>query len=198
MGVGLLGLAFLVCLDRAVIAPRWSAKGDSPQHVAVHDRTTYHGRAFNVVSVIDGDTLDVAVSDGNNPTTRVRLLGIDAPEMRDEDHRPTYFATEATDFARRLVSGTRVTLYLDEEGPTRGKYGRLLAYVTLSDDRVLNEVLVKEGYAYADLRFEHGYYHKYEQLQASARALGIGLWTKATRNDLPDWLQRIRPELLAD
>jgi endonuclease YncB( thermonuclease family) len=198
IGVGLLGLASLICLDRAVIAPRWSDRTGSPEHAAAHDRTRYGGRAFEVVSVIDGDTLDVGTPDEGSPTTRVRLLGVDAPEMHDENHQPVYFAREATDFARKLASGTQVTLYLDRDGPTRGKYGRLLAYVTLLDDRVLNEVLVEEGYAYADLRFEHSYYHKYEQLQASARALGIGLWAKATRSDLPAWLQRMRPDLLAD
>jgi endonuclease YncB( thermonuclease family) len=198
IGVGLLGLASLICLDRTVIAPRWSDRGGLPEHAAAHDRTRYEGKTFKVVSVIDGDTLDVSAPDGNSPTTRVRLLGIDAPEMHGENHQPAYFAREATDFARKLASGTQVTLYLDQDGPTRGKYGRLLAYVTLPDDRVLNEVLVEEGYAYADLRFEHGYYHKYEQLQASARALGIGLWARATRSDLPAWLQRMRSQLLAD
>lgn len=196
--MGLLGLASLICLDRTVIAPRWSARVGSSERAAADDRTRYDGKAFEVVSVIDGDTLDVGASDENSPTTRVRLLGIDAPEMHGENHQPTYFAREATDFARKLASGTRVTLYLDQDGPTREKYGRLLAYVALPDNRVLNEVLVEEGYAYADLRFQHGYYHKYEQLQASARALGIGLWAKATRSDLPAWLQRMRPDLLAD
>lgn len=198
IGVGLAGLVSLVSLDRVVIAPRWSARRHSPRHVTARDRTRYHGKAFHVVSVVDGDTLDVSIPDGDSITTRVRLLGIDAPEMHGENRRPAYFAAEASESARQLASGKQVTLYLEEDGPTRGKYGRLLAYVTLPDDMVLNEVLVAEGYAYADLRFKHSYYHKYEQLEASARALRLGLWAKATRDDLPAWLQRMRPDLLAD
>jgi micrococcal nuclease len=142
--------------------------------------------------------VDVNAPDGKSAATRVRLLGIDAPEMRDADRRPAHFAAEATEFARKLISGRQVTLYLDESERTRGNYGRLLAYLELADGAVLNEVLLAEGCAYADLRFKHSYYHKYGQLEASARAMGKGLWAGATREDLPGWLQRMRPDLLAD
>lgn len=142
--------------------------------------------------------MDLNVPDGPSATTRVRLLGIDAPEMHDDKHQPTHFAKEATEFVRRQILGRRVTVYLEEDGRTRGNYGRLLAYMELSDGTMLNEMLVAEGYVYADLRFKHSYYHKYSQLEGSARTLGKGLWAGATRDDLPSWLQRMRPDLLAD
>jgi endonuclease YncB( thermonuclease family) len=97
-----------------------------------------------------------------------------------------------------LAAGKRVTVHLDETERTRGNYGRLLAYLELPDGTVLNELLLAEGYVYADLRFRHSYFHKYGQLEASARALRKGLWAEVTRDDLPDWLQRMRPNLLAD
>ncbi len=74
----------------------------------------------------------------------------------------------------------------------------MLAYLELDDGTVLNEALLTEGYAYAYLRFKHSYFHKYGELEASARALRKGLWAEVTRDDLPDWLQWMRPNLLAD
>lgn len=198
MGAVLIGLAVLAWFDRAVVTPHRGGANRSPQHTTARDLARYHGKAFEVARVVDGDTLDIAVSDGENATTRVRLLGIDAPETHAPDDRPAHFAIEAAAFARGQLSGRRVTVHLEEDGRTRGHYGRLLAYVVLPDGTVLNEQLLAEGYAYADLRFRHGFYHKYRQLEGSARALGKGLWAEAKRDHLPTWLQRMRPDLLAD
>jgi micrococcal nuclease len=149
------------------------------------------------VKVIDGDTINVDMPDGTVPVTTVRLLGIDAPETAGGSPA-MYFASEATGYLRSLASGHEVTLYLDDEADSRGKYGRLLAYVALPDGRFLGEQLLLEGYAYADLRFRHGYYQRYEQLEAVARSLGKGLWREVSREQLPPWLQRMRQDLLSD
>jgi endonuclease YncB( thermonuclease family) len=106
-----------------------------------------------------------------------------------------YFGQEATDFATELALGKEVTIYL-EAARTRGYYGRLLAYIHLPDATVLNEALLAEGVAYADLRFDHSFYHKYEQLQAAARSRKKGLWEQVTREKLPQWLRRENPRLL--
>ena len=88
-----------------------------------------------------------------------------------------------------LTLGKKVTVYL-EEHRTRGKYGRLLAYVQLPDRRFLNEVLLIEGFAYADLRFGHSFYNRYKQLEAAARSQKKGLWAGVTPEQLPEWLQK--------
>ncbi len=108
-----------------------------------------------------------------------------------------YFGPEASDFAKKLALGKQVAVYL-EEHRTRGYYGRLLAYVQLPDGRFLNEVLLTEGFAYADLRFDHSYYHGYQKLEASARIQKKGLWEKVTRTQLPQWLQERKPNLLLE
>lgn len=198
MGAVLIGLAVLAWFDRAVVTPQRGEADRSSQRATARDLARYHGKTFDVARVVDGDTLDIAAPDGAHATTRVRLLGIDAPEMHASDDRPAHFAMEATACARGRLAGRRITLYLEEEGRTRGHYGRLLAYVVLPDGEVLNEHLVAEGYAYADLRFRHGFYQKYRQLESSARAMSKGLWAEATREDLPAWLGRMRPDLLAD
>ncbi|UCD53172.1 MAG: thermonuclease family protein [Phycisphaerales bacterium] len=166
------------------------SEGSEP--TAAQDVTRYHGKAFIVLRVVDGDTLHIDAPDNGTSVTKVRLLGIDAPELGRMGESPTHFAREATDDARQRAEGLEVTVYLDETGCTRGKYGRLLAYVELPDGQFLNELLVSEGYAYADPRFPHSYLHRYQQLEGSARALKKGLWAEVTPEDMPSWRQLSR------
>jgi len=196
-GIALVTMALLAVLDRTWSPYRPTGTTAARLPAATEDFSRYHGRRFGVVNVLDGDTLEIDAPDSGAPATRVRLLGIDAPEMGFADRQPMHYATEATAGAKQLAGGCDVTIYLQDQGPYRGKYGRLLAYIELPDGTFLNETLVAEGCAYADLRFRHGYYQKYQQLEASARALSQGLWAEATRDDLPPWLQRMRPRLLA-
>jgi len=162
------------------------------------DLEKYHAKTFTVVNVVDGDTIDINIPDSNQTHTRVRLWGVDTPETKEPNVPVQYFGPEATDSTTKLALAKLVTVYLDTPNCTRDKeeYNRLLAYVQLPDGRFLNEVLVSEGFAYADLRFRHSFYNKYQQLEASARSLKKGLWEKVTREQLPEWLQRERQDLL--
>ncbi len=139
----------------------------------------YHGQAFEVAHVIDGDTLDLRVRDGRFPTTRVRLWGIDTPETARLDRgRPAEpLAQEATRFVHERCAGRRVTLYL-EPHRVRGTYGRVLAFVELPDGRVLNEALLAAGLARADRRFSHTWMDRYTGLERQARADGVGVWAR--------------------
>jgi micrococcal nuclease len=186
--------AFVVWLDRNHIT-RSRRQPESEQNIHAYDFEKYHKKSFTVVKVVDGDTLDINVPDGKFDTTRIRLLGVDTPETKHPEKGPMYFGEEAADFATKLAFGKQVTVYLDAPR-TRGYYGRLLAYVQLPDDSMLNEVLLTEGLAYADLRFDHSFYNKYEQLQVAARSHKKGLWEQVTREQLPQWLQRENPKLL--
>jgi endonuclease YncB( thermonuclease family) len=192
----LLAAALLILLDRSFIRHNWRPLLQSGEQTEARDLEKYHAKTFTVVKVVDGDTIDIDIPDGTRETTRIRLLGIDAPETHSAQLGEMYFAAEAAEFVKELSLGKDVTVYLDSPNPTRGKYGRLLAYVKLPDGRFLNEVLLSEGYVYADLRFEHSLFNKYTQLQASARSLNKGLWQNVIREQLPPWLQRMQPDLL--
>ncbi len=193
--VCLLAAAFLIWLERSPIGHKLRNLPKT-EPTSAGDLQKYHTGRFTVVNVVDGDTIDVDIPDGQYEHTRIRLWGIDTPETKDPRREPMYYGAEATEFATSLTLGKQVTLYLDQGNNTRGKYGRLLAYVQLPNGRYLNEVLLKEGFAYADLRFKHSFYNKYKQLEASARSGRKGLWAEVRREQLPEWLQRIRPELL--
>jgi len=195
---GLVGMVLLVWLDRNSLSSALTEGVASHQQAATRDLARYHGRTFTVTRVVDGDTLYIDTPDGGRPTTKVRLLGIDAPEMGNDEKGAMYYAGEAAQFVRQTAIGTSVTVYLDEAGRTRGSYGRLLAYVELPDGGLLNDALLAEGLAYADLRFRHSRYQKCKQLEATSRSLRSGLWAGVAREQLPPWLQRMQPDLLAN
>lgn len=186
--------ALLIGLDRGVTRPRWSQFLSSRQQTINADLARYDRKAFAVVRVVDGDTLHLDEPDNGGRITKVRLLGIDAPEMGNARGKPMYFAQEATKFATELSLGQVVTVYLDEAAGSRDKYGRLLAYLVLPDGRFLNEELLLGGYVYADLRFRHSYYYKYKQLEAGTRAAKAGLWAAVSPEQMPAWRQESRPD----
>ena len=190
-------LAALVAIfDRTFHSARQRAEPAIANRSNPADISKYNGKSFLVVKVVDGDTIDINVPDANHAHTRIRLWGVDTPETKKSPGGEMYFGKEASEFTKNLTLGKTVTVYLDPVNNTRGKYGRLLAYVQLPDGRYLNELLLIEGYAYADLRFDHSRYNKYKQLESTARSLNKGLWQNVTREELPPWLQREKPDLL--
>jgi endonuclease YncB( thermonuclease family) len=192
----LLAAVLFVWLDHSFVSPGWRPQPKSQEQAQAHDFERYHTKTFTVVKVVDGDTIDVDISDGSEKHTRIRLLGVDTPETKNPKVGVMYFGPEAAAFTSGLVLGKPVTVYLDNNNNTRGKYGRLLAYVKMPDDRYLNEALLTEGFAYADLRFRHSLYNKYKQLEAGARGQNKGLWENVTRPQLPEWLRQRKPKML--
>src|SRR5215207_4425687 len=97
-----------------------------------------------VEHVVDGDTIDVRIGDR---LERVRLLGIDTPEVYVDRGPPDCFGPEASAFTKTLLpGGTAVRLERDVVG--RDDYGRLLAYVYLAaDGSLVNETIVRQGFA---------------------------------------------------
>src|SRR5471032_1747625 len=83
-----------------------------------------------VRAVIDGDTIDVTT------VGRVRLLGIDAPEIGRGYDSPAPFAREARDRATSLLLHHWVRL--EQEGATLDVYNRHLAYVVTDDGVCVN------------------------------------------------------------
>ncbi|HUU83282.1 MAG TPA: thermonuclease family protein [Phycisphaerae bacterium] len=155
------------------------------------DYTRYHDKVFEVAYLVDGDTLDIDVPDGRHPTTRIRLWGVDAPEVTGGRQRGMHYGSEASAFAKRRLMGRRVRVVLSPSR-TRGKYGRLLAYVYLEPSGVMfNELLLENGYAYADRRFPHPYKRQFKSIEERARKQGVGLWADVTADQMPEWRRRM-------
>lgn len=154
------------------------------------DRARYHDRSFRVVHVVDGDTFDIDAPDGDKDTTRIRLWGVDSPETEQDGKPAMHFADESKSFAVRTLTDRDVHVVLSTLR-TRGKYGRLLAYVFMErGGRMFNETLIEGGFAYADLRFEHHYSERFQDIESRARRNKAGLWADVTPDKMPPWKQR--------
>ncbi len=137
-----------------------------------------------VTKVFDGDTIRLANGE------KVRLLGIDTPEMYESDklYRDARRTGENIEtimakgrksykFTRELVEGRRVMLEFDVE--KRDKYGRLLAHVFIADTQLfLNAEILKEGYAEPMVIPPNLKYADYfQELYQEARENKRGLWS---------------------
>lgn len=170
----LVGLVALVALAGCSIA----VERQSPTE------QTFDG---TVVEVVDGDTIDVRLANGT--VERVRLLGIDTPEVHVETQPDEYEGIPDTEAGRaclraagenasRVVesrlAGERVTLRLDSESDTRGGYGRLLAIV-VHENQSVNYQLVRDGHARLyDTAFSAR--DRYAAGEATAKDANRGLW----------------------
>jgi len=186
--LALLTMVLLIWLDHSVLSSCRQPR--TKDHLKADDFEKYNGKNFTVINVVDGDTIDIDIADGQYEHTRIRLWGIDTPETKNPKTGTMYFGPQAAEFTKKLTLGKPVTVYPDEGNRTRGYYGRLLAYIKLPDGRFLNEVLLTDGFAYADTRFRHGFYQKYIQLESAARSQKKGLWEKVMPEQLPKWLQK--------
>lgn len=138
------------------------------------------GTFYEVTKVTDGDTLRINI-DGTDE--RVRLIGINTPEIVDPRTLVQCFGKEASDRMKDLADGKLVRLEFDDSQDRRDTYGRLLAYVYLEDGQMLNRKMVAEGYAYEYTYMKpYRYQTEFRDLQNLARVSGRGLWSPESCN----------------
>ena len=121
--------------------------------------TTITKSLLKIVKFVDGDgiILEDIVS---KKEFEVRLYGIDAPEInyckkikKDEIELQVPAALLiklgylSFNFLKDQVNLSDVCTLVQEQNNLVDKYGRLLGYLILNDGRVLNEIMIKEGYA---------------------------------------------------
>lgn len=123
---------------------------------------------YRVTHVPDGDGLEL--EDG----TRVRYIGIDAPEISGWDGQPEPYAEDAKELNAQLVLGKRVRLVRDTSEADR--YGRLLRYVYVGSIFVNAEV-VRTGLARAfDLWPDNKHAEEFLSLEEQAHRVKLGMW----------------------
>lgn len=118
-----------------------------------------------VVWIHDGDTISVRLGDRKE---KIRLIGIDTPELHDERPEQRRRAYAARDYAIGRLKGKTVALESDPLVDDRDAYGRLLRYVVLPDGTNFNEEMVREGHARVYRRFPFSLSQRF--LEAEARA----------------------------
>lgn len=130
---------------------------------------------YSVSRVVDGDTIDVSI-DGK--VKRLRLIGINTPETVDPRKPVECFGIEASNKAKTLLTGKKVSLESDGSQGELDKYNRLLRYVFLEDGTNINLLMIKDGYAYEytyDLPYK--YQAEFKNAQKQAEANKAGLWS---------------------
>lgn len=123
-----------------------------------------------VATVIDGDTIRIG-------DTRIRLHGIDAPEMSD---LPA--GVKARDALEKLAHRKKVTCYVVD----RDRYGRSVARCSVPGDgmhsqRTLGEEMVKSGWAVHARKYTAApeflpWALRYDEAEKEARLLRVGVW----------------------
>ena len=105
-----------------------------------------------VKDVYDGDTVTVDISLGFHITVsdiKVRLIGIDTPEVRTKDLDEKERGLATRDWLRERILGKKVILHTKE----KGKFGRWLGMIwDLEEDKPefensYNKKLINEGLA---------------------------------------------------
>jgi micrococcal nuclease len=129
-----------------------------------------------VTAVFDGDTVQVKFSDGES--RRVRLIGVDAPEIGDPREDIALWAHLAKRFA--FFHLYRKTVSLSYDLTSTDKYGRVLAYVHTGGGEIFNEFIIRSGFAFAYLEFpfRSDYQERFSRAQEEARKEERGLWLK--------------------
>ncbi len=124
---------------------------------------------FKVISITDGDTIKVNI-DGK--TEIVRLLGIDSPELDKKE----CFSKEAKLEMSKFTKNKSVKLEKDSIQPDRDKHKRLLRYIYLENGVLINEEMVKNGYAIANRKYKSDKLQKLISLENYAKTNKLGLW----------------------
>jgi len=158
----------------ALLAALWAAA--SPAAGSGPSQPVPSGRALRatVTSVIDGDTIRVRLAGG--PGETVRLIGVDSQELEDAREPVRFMAFLAKRFAYSRLQGRTVELVPGPEA--RDHYRRLLAFVRTGDGDIFNVTLVREGFAFAFLKypFDESLRKELQTAEAEARRAGRGLW----------------------
>ena len=174
-------LNVIAFLCTACIFLLYGSKGISSQNA---------GRSADSVrtdKIYDGDTVGAVV---NGSFEKIRLLGIDAPEM---EQRPWGRKSRDCTGALLKASTSRVSLEYDLE--QRDKYGRILAYIWIQDGRMLNEEMLKNGFAVLFTCPPNvKYVVRFRAAQDKARDNKIGIWGETGLRERPYDYRKEHPQ----
>ena len=128
-----------------------------------------HSRWVAVSHIYDGDTFRTDKGE------KVRLLGINTPEMPYNDQPGQILAEQAKQRLTELISGKLVRLSMDAE--KRDSYGRTLAQIYLRNGTWINAQMVGEGLAFVyTFAPDFRWVSELQQAERVARDKQLGIW----------------------
>lgn len=159
-------------LYRSVIVKKEKLKSFADFKQRVSQAVKIDGEVGKVTKVIDGDTIEVEV---DGVVMKIRLIGVDTPEINGSNSVGECFGVEASEKAKIDLMGKEVVLVSDESQGNKDKYDRYLRYVYIVGESVsFNEKLIQDGYA-----FEYTYSTPYDQQKTFKDAEKVSMESKA-------------------
>lgn len=158
---------------------------DEVKNLIANKKDSGEKQKVDLVSVVDGDTLIVNL-DGSD--VKVRLIGIDTPEsVNPDDTKNNEYGVMASDHTKELLKNYS-SLYLEFDEEIEDQYGRVLAYVWLTDNKekvttdiiktsMLNGIILRDGYAMNKVYEPNDKYaSSFDMIRSSAEETKTGLW----------------------
>lgn len=129
---------------------------------------------YEVTHVIDGDTFKVRV---NKKEYTIRMLGINTPETLDPRKAVECYGKEASDENKKMLTGSKVRLEFSPKREVKDKYNRFLAYVYDSHNILVNEYLLRNGFA---REYTYGSQYSlrklFKDIEKVAKKNKVGMW----------------------
>jgi endonuclease YncB( thermonuclease family) len=128
---------------------------------------------LTVYRIIDGDSFE---GRANGQTYRIRLFGIDAPEKGQD------FYQKSKDRLGQLCKEGPLTIKIQN----KDYFGRWVADAYTTKGIFINQVMVKEGFAWHFTKYSKD--PKLKKLEKDARDARIGIWS--FKNPVAPWEYR--------
>jgi endonuclease YncB( thermonuclease family) len=153
-----------------------------------------------VLNIVDGDTIDVKITNSSKESERIRMILVNTPESKGKyEKKPQPYSIKAYEFTRKMLTDRKI--WIEKGVEERDKFGRLLAYVWLDQvvlneemetedgetvilgtklgKLTLNELLLREGLAHVAIYPPNTkYVDEFEAIQKKAKKEKKGIWSK--------------------
>lgn len=172
-------LALIAMIITIVLGTNTTLQKNAPPVAQVATSTTSADMWYPVKKIVDGDTIEIIV---NTKTVKVRLIGLDTPEIVDPRRPVMCFGKEASNEAKKILAGQSVRIETDPSQDTYDKYGRLLAYVyapanVTPEGILVNKYMISEGFGHEyTYNLPYKYQKEFKAAERSARENQKGLW----------------------
>lgn len=176
-------LIFLIIAFFTILQDKLPKK-ESPKNQGL---SGFERNGFVRITVVhDGATVSIKIGDGEE---KIRLIGIDAPELGQEPWGKKA-KRKLQDIIRRTDKSVRIELDVEE----RDKYGRLLAYLWTKDGRLVNEEMVRSGYALLyTISPNVKYVERLREAQEMAYKKKVGIWGEKGLEERPSDYRKTHP-----
>ena len=141
-----------------------------------------------VTAVYDGDTVSVILKKRQE---KIRLIGIDTPEI---GQRP--WGDKAKKYLETLLTSSEWKVKMEFDVDKRDKYGRILAYLRTSDGKLINILMVENGYAML-FTFPPNvkYVNELRAAEREARERRLGIWSEQGIKEKPVDYRKRHPRI---